>query len=85
MDRAFSENIYHLFSAGATIDECTTLHERWRQYHRQWFFSSLAESEQKMSQAEDIFRRTKNNFVQSQSNDESYSHRKLRCQSLFYT
>jgi hypothetical protein len=65
-----------LCSAGSTIDECTSLHERWRQYHRQWFFTSLTDSELKVSQAEDLIRRVRSH--QQQAHDDAYPQRKLR-------
>ena len=71
-------NCFLNFSAGSTIDECTSLHERWRQYHRQWFFTSLTDSEQKLSMAEDFFRRNRTSGLQSHPNDDTYPQRKLR-------
>ncbi len=73
--------IYNLFfSAISTIDECTSLHERWRQYHRQWFFSSQTDADQKLVLADEIFRKNRINghSYHPHNNDEAYPQRNLR-------
>lgn len=70
-----------LFSSSMTIDECTSLHEKWRQYQRQWFFAHQSDFEQKLVMADEVFRKTRssvNNLFQNNSSDGAQSQRKLR-------